>query len=274
MAAVRMAVVTRAAGEAAVTTAWRGAWPLVALASAVSACGGEGGERPELGQGGAYVAEVVNPCPGGDFEFSEDGLESWDFEEGQAPGWVMWTDGTEGSWSEPANNRESPRTSPIPDKKAWAHPCGSTRALHVQATGLNEYGGQFVYRWQPELHDVSDWDGVSLWLRKGDEPGGDSLLVSVWERFTDANAAAQAGVDPICKDSPLEKEKCDQFTEGVGFADEWRFYAIRFDEMKQDGFGVRAPYFDLAGAANLVLSFERGDWDFWVDDVALFREKQ
>ncbi|MBN2195081.1 MAG: hypothetical protein JW751_19850 [Polyangiaceae bacterium] len=54
--------------------------------------------------------------------------------------------------------------------------------------------------------------------------------------------------------------------------DDWRFVAIRFDEMRQRGYGVPAPYLDVAMLQGLNFGLERGNWDFWVDDVAFFRE--
>ena len=54
---------------------------------------------------------------------------------------------------------------------------------------------------------------------------------------------------------------------------EWRFFEIPFAGMKQRGFGRKVTKPDVKGILGVSIGFGTGSWDFWVDDVAFYRER-
>jgi hypothetical protein len=59
----------------------------------------------------------------------------------------------------------------------------------------------------------------------------------------------------------------------------WKHVMIGFDELHQRGFGVYVPQLDRAGILQIRFAMDIGDgangnWNVWVDDVFLFRQKR
>ncbi len=184
----------------------------------------------------------------------------------------------------PLPGRESPDANELTDPRCDE----SAYALRIKAEGLVIYGGAFGTSFlvqEPLGRDASDYEGLSLWVKHGgsDAPGA-SMFVAINDRNTDSSARvsiqaseAQQGIEteeivPDCDDlSLVESEKCDRFGAGVPLPDEWTFIKIPFDKMKQRGFGIPVPAPDVGAIAGLNFSFEAGDWDFYIDDVAFYR---
>ena len=154
--------------------------------------------------------------------------------------------------------------------------CGTSRyALRVVSENLKIYGGALGLNFWMDPHDVREWDGLSFWART-EEGKGQSLFVGVSEKYTDENNGKILFDDgePFCLEvTDDDSEKCDRFGVGVGLGTEWRFFTIPFSEMKQRGYGMVAPELDVTAILGLNMGFETGDWDFWIDDVAFYREK-
>jgi hypothetical protein len=139
-------------------------------------------------------------------------------------------------------------------------------------------------------------EGLSFWARlancESDPPGlypacddpiplGASLFASVTDPYSTQEGCV--GDDCYCVfdlpepepgEAPLDpaEAQCDAFGSGVGLGKEWRFFALRFDEMRQRGFGRAAPTpFPDADLRGVSISIEIGTWDLWLDDIALFR---
>ncbi|GEM_PF-2151046 len=238
------------------------------LAAAVlsAGCGGEDGVRPAAAQGPRLAPLPSDPCAADDgyeFELIED------FEDAHAQRFWVSSDKTEAEM-EPPDGTNSPSVPALDEAR-----CGESRfALRIFARGLSKYGGAFGMSYDYDTpFDASEWDGISLWVRRG-AASGTSLFVGVNERHTDeqGSAAVSPTAEPFClNDAPTEQDKCDRFGAGVALDEEWRFVAIRFDQMAQRGYGVVAPYLDVAAIQGLNCGFEVGDWEFWVDDLAYFR---
>ncbi len=253
----------------------------IALGLLVAAgCGGKEGERPAADYQTGGGAPATDSCA------ADDGLEFLmvtDFENGVAQRWWTSDDGSPDSTFTPRPGKESP------DANELAKPrCGESQyALRIQASGLVVYGAAFGQSFlveYPTGRDVSEWEGLSFWVKRNGDARGRSLFVAVNDRNTDSSARVslraaelQEGIEtvetvPDCDDNSLiESEKCDRFGAGVPLPDQWTFISIPFDRMKQRGFGIPAPKVDVEALAGLNFSFEVGDWDFYLDDVAFYR---
>jgi hypothetical protein len=140
------------------------------------------------------------------------------------------------------------------------------------------YGGGVGTNFFPTPMDVSAWDGISFWGRRGDVPGrelGKTLFFAVSDKYTDAYNGRVLFEDrqPFCHETTEDMSfRCDRFGVGVGLETDWRHYMIPFDRMRQRGYGRIAPELDLTAIIGLNIAFETGDWEFWLDDVAFYRE--
>jgi hypothetical protein len=74
---------------------------------------------------------------------------------------------------------------------------------------------------------------------------------------------------------PSREERCgDGFTSMVQLTGDWKFYTIPFSDMRQGGYGKRAPYFDLKSVYSVTLGWGPGNVDFYIDNVSLYRTKK
>ncbi|HEY2409192.1 MAG TPA: hypothetical protein VGI10_24475 [Polyangiaceae bacterium] len=160
--------------------------------------------------------------------------------------------------------------------------CGQTStASHVQGRNLAICYSPRSHKpgWGGNLritfaYDASDWDGVSFWAKTGDGPTGTGLLPHILDPYTNGTAM------PLCSTAAIETEpdqaKCDPFGLSAVITDNWRFYQMPFDEVRQKGFGQASPlpYVDRSQIRAVEFTFNAGDWDFWIDDVAFYRDKR
>ncbi len=219
-------------------------------------------QREELDTGGP--TEIIDPCRSlTDYEFEP--VE--DFELGIGRTFWVSSDGT--GEMVPIPGRE-PEASAIDGGR-----CGiSAMALRMTARDMAIYGGAFGISFYPDGRDVSAFDGISFWVKTA--PGvGNTLMLSVSEQHTDEyNGGRIRDGEPFCLENTTdESEKCDRFSAGVGMGTEWRFVAVPFSAMQQRGYGKPAPFLDTAPLLGFQLGFETGDWDFWIDDIAFYRER-
>ncbi|HEX6275909.1 MAG TPA: hypothetical protein VFZ53_22865, partial [Polyangiaceae bacterium] len=77
---------------------------------------------------------------------------------------------------------------------------------------------------------------------------------------------------PPWKDS----EKCDAFGTAVTMDGDWLFVPARFSTMRQKGFGVPSQlgHLDTTTINRLQILMNAGTWNFWIDDVVLFRARE
>lgn len=116
--------------------------------------------------------------------------------------------------------------------------------------------------------DYSQWEGVVFWGRVG--PGSESSLrLRASDGFTD---------DKGCNCNPYASQNdasdgCDKFGEFVALDANFRAFFVRFDEMQQGGWGLPRPSVDTSDIFELAFEYGAGTWDFWLDDMALFRRR-
>jgi hypothetical protein len=115
--------------------------------------------------------------------------------------------------------------------------------------------------------DASNWDGISFWVKRGQDISGEAFIVTVSDPATSG--------PPFCStvDGVPDAEKCDAFGLAVTLSDEWTLITAPFSSMRQKGFGVPAPSgrIDNGNISRLNILASAGDWDFWVDEVAFYR---
>jgi hypothetical protein len=141
----------------------------------------------------------------------------------------------------------------------------SQRAFHMTGENLRIWGMVFGWNFKGGARDLTEWDGVSFWARKGSDSGS-SLFFSVFDPKTETSGG-------YCdSNSDVLSEKCDAYGTGVGLAEEWRFFAIPFEKLRQRGFGVPTEELLTGSLLGLNWAADRGNWDVWVDDIALYRQ--
>ncbi len=184
-----------------------------------------------------------------------------DFEKGIATDFYTNADGTEGSVVMPTPGSSSPAASEIEGGR-----CGeSARAFHMTGQGLRIWGMVFGWNFRDGTRDLSEWEGVSFWARAGSEASGRSAFFSVFDPKTDSSGGE------CDSESEILTEKCDAYGTGIGLDQEWRFFAIPFSALRQRGFGVATDELLVDQVIGFNWAFDRGNWDVWVDDVALYR---
>jgi hypothetical protein len=79
-------------------------------------------------------------------------------------------------------------------------------------------------------------------------------------------------VDGVDGNDPLLSQ-CDKFGAGVGISTDWRFFKVPFSRMRQRAYGrpslLPGPDSKIIG---IEFSLDGENWDFWIDDLALYRE--
>lgn len=230
---------------------------LLAVASLPS-CGGDDSQpRPE--------AEEFGPTGPDPFDCSADDDLTFevlqDFEKGVATDFYTNADGTEGSEVSPSPGSSSPAAADIDGGR-----CGtSSRAFRMTGEDLRIWGMVFGWNFRDGARDLSDWEGISFWARRGSADTGRSLFFSVFDPNTENSGG-------LCdSESEVLEEKCDAYGTGIGLDEEWRFFAIPFAALRQRGFGVATEALSTDEIIGLNWAADRGDWDVWVDDVALYR---
>lgn len=186
-----------------------------------------------------------------------------DFERGVATDFYTNSDGSKGSSTEPPAGSKSPPSADIEGGR-----CGvSTRAFRMTGSDLRTWGMVFGMNFRDGARDLSDWEGISFWARKG-KNSGSSLFFSVFDPNT---VNPPSGIGNCNSDSEVLTEKCDAYGTGFGLAEDWRYFAISFDQLRQRGFGVPTEELRIDQIVGLNWSADIGDWDVWIDDIALFR---
>jgi len=168
-------------------------------------------------------------------------------------------------------------------------PCDTgKRGWHFRAEGLYVWGCQLTHDFsndQPLHHvDASMYDGVSFWARSANTSAGRSIFVAFDDKYTKEKAYAivddagkpildASGVQKYyCIDSSVDAEKCDRFGVGIGLDTAWRFYKIPFSAVRQRGFGVSSDRLHTEEILGFSFYIDVGDWDFWVDQIAFYKE--
>lgn len=160
---------------------------------------------------------------------------------------------------------------PVPAESIPGGRCGSEFALHVLAGPLTDWGGTVGATLGPPL-DGTDWEGIAFWARVG-TGSRTPIRLEVAEKHTAEKYIGEDG-GPICNPDHTDdtvETGCDKFGINLQLSHDWKLYTVPFDELRQKGWGLRAPYFDVSGILSVAFQFERGEWDIWLDDVAVYR---
>ena len=174
--------------------------------------------------------------------------------------------------------------------------CGppSAYAFHMVARGQLRWGPQALIQYNQGVYvtstgaslDVSDWDGLAFWIKKGPKPSGSSISEDLWKTMSQSVFVAvidpktnglvkDANGIPTCNAAAIgpDQGKCDQFGFAVSFTEEWEYKVLPFAELKQRGYGVHESSVDFQNIVQLKFGFDIGDWDVWLDDISLWRKK-
>jgi len=167
--------------------------------------------------------------------------------------------------------------------------CDSRYAMHIAGGPFTDWGGNMGFSFSPALNatnvDVTDsttretrkaqnYDGITFWGRLGGA-SGNNLRIEVGEPHTDQNYTGNNG-GPICNPNTTDDnsdEGCDKFGAVALLRGDWQRFFIPFAEMRQAGWGRRAEQFDLSQLLSFSLFYAQGTWDFWIDDLAFYRQK-
>lgn len=187
--------------------------------------------------------------------------------------------------------------------------CGvSEHALQVLASNVAEcYGANGRPGWGAALDltmrntldavglEGGPYDGISFWVRKGSAATKPTFVFSVVDVPNNGIDAEFSGAELPqcgCRFEPTDQDprhiqcysdppadvpdgrKCDAFSAAVTLTDEWTFIAARFSALTQKGFGAASllPEVDATRIKRLQFLITAGDWDFWIDDLALFKD--
>jgi hypothetical protein len=82
--------------------------------------------------------------------------------------------------------------------------------------------------------------------------------------------------DPARDPRPAEPDQqCgDHWTFPLHLTTEWQLFLVPFNQMYQQGFAKKAPFFDLKTVSVVRLTWDAGFIDYWVDNLRLYRVKR
>jgi hypothetical protein len=180
-----------------------------------------------------------------------------------------------------------PVSQPIPGGR-----CDSRYAMHIKGGPFVEWGGNMGFAFAPPLNvtafDIEngageverpgrDLHGITFWARLGGA-SNNNLRIELGDRFTDQayDNPETPEADPICNPNTTDAnsdEGCDKFGAITQMRDDWQQFFVPFAEMRQQGWGRRAEYFDLTALLSFSVFYAQGTWDFWIDDLAFYRRK-
>jgi hypothetical protein len=151
--------------------------------------------------------------------------------------------------------------------------CGSQYALHLTTAKLIDWGANIGNNLAPPF-DGTEWEGISFWARRAPESRG-TVRVELADKHTDGNYIDEKGSPPCLLEFERDDLKlgCDRFGGYALVGPDWEFFKLPFSELRQAGWGVKAPEFDTAGLRTVTFLFPAGSWDIWIDDVTFYRRR-
>ena len=268
----------------------------VLLVLGLYGCGGREAAEPE-GEGGQSTESLPLDICRSDllelgYEFQEGSPHYTDFESGTPIGYWLSIDGSPNARVIDGRGESSPIVNPNPEGgrapipsefegRACRHLDGSedvegSYALHVVGEGLDDWGISITQDFLSDPLNGTEWDGLSFWVRRGPGAVGRSMLAAITEWHTrnpdNDDPARRDDEDGFCEDyDNIVELKCDRFGVGVGMEEQWRFVAIPFSSMNQQGFGAQAPCAYVSQILGVAFQVSTGSWDLWIDDVAFYR---
>lgn len=162
---------------------------------------------------------------------------------------------------------------PLPAELIPEGRCESRYALHITSQQFHEWGGIVGFPFAPAF-DARGYDGVAFWGRV--KWGSRSTVrASVLDPETDATFVDPDTGDARCDgESDLDEysDACDAFGAYAVMTGDWQLFKVPFAEMRQRGYGHVAPYLDVGALLQISIEYGMGEWDFWIDDIAFYKE--
>ncbi len=161
---------------------------------------------------------------------------------------------------------------PLPATEIPKGRCESRLALHVVGGPFYDWGGKIGFQFSPGI-DVREWEGVAFWGRV--RPGARSTVrVDVIDASSDPKFLDENG-EPLCDEETTLDDYangCDAFGGYAIMTGDWQLFTLPFEELRQAGFGLKAPFLDLGAIRGVTFAYTTGSWDLWLDDVAFYRK--
>ncbi len=158
----------------------------------------------------------------------------------------------------------------IPDGR-----CGSRYALHVTTQSFHAWGGVIGFPFSPPT-DVRPYEGIAFWGRVAWNTRS-TVRTSLLDAETDSQYRDPDTGEARCEEEntlDVFQEGCDPFGAYSVMTGDWQLFLVPFDEMRQRGFGHKAPFLDIGAVRQLSIEYGLGEWDFWIDDLAFYRRAE
>lgn len=119
--------------------------------------------------------------------------------------------------------------------------------------------------------DESVWEGIVLWARKGTSSAS-NIRVQLGDVHTDESNQACDCALPGTHADP--SQVCDPFSLVQPVDATFRPYLFPFRLMRQSGQGKPSPLgLDTSQLFSIAITYGRGAWDLWIDDIGFYRRK-
>ena len=185
-----------------------------------------------------------------------------DFEDGD--GRVLVRCGRDGYWSTYNDHTDGGVQTP-PEGTPYAPsaiPGGRGTSMFAGRTygsGFTDYGAGTGFSFSTKgMYDGSAWGGIGFWARVG-AGTATTLRMQIPNGDTDPAGGVCTSHSPGCY---------DHYGIDLTFTTDWKYYVVRYSDLRQMGWGWPAPPFDgtrISGAQMQLGS--KTSFDFWIDDV-------
>jgi hypothetical protein len=250
---------------------WRGRAILLLIGRGLPACGGSTDANDAV-QAAALPPGADTPAAYSCATVATQDLGLEDFESGAAARFYAFDDGTASALLEPdvrsadvspSGQGASALATLLPSSR-----CGSRWGAHLRVSGMQVWGGGFG---MPMTHAAQLFaahaTGVAFWARKG-SAGKSPLWISLPDRAT---SSAPEG-DCIADATYGNKGGCgDAFGAFVNLETSWQRFTIPFSELRQEGWGQFQAAANPEDLVSLNFNYRPGNYDIWIDDIALYR---
>jgi len=177
--------------------------------------------------------------------------------------------------------------------------CGSKYAMHVKGGPFQTWGGVFAVQLGNPGLDAANWEGISFWARVGPQ-SRHPLRIELSDPRTDdkqkvyqgqlldnptADQLAEWCKTPqfVCNGDSVRDDTngCDKFGANRSMTTDWQFFAVDFALLRQSGWGQKSidengalAGLDSGDIRSINFLWTTGEWDVWIDDIALYRRKK